>query len=88
MHLQKAYFGYLFGCDRPDSQSSTFEKWPRPLFTGFYSWRFIGISFPFSFFFFPYLQQFHLGSLHMHIPYLVSLAPVISLCLRPSRKRT
>ena len=47
------------------------------LFIGFYNWLFNLGGFFFFFFLsllFSYLQQFHLGSLHMHIPYLVYLA--------------
>lgn len=42
------------------------------LFIGFYQWQFT--YFVFLSLLFSYLQQFHLGSLHMHIPYLVYLA--------------
>lgn len=45
------------------------------LFIGFYKWQFTLFCFSLLFsLLFSYLQQFHLGSLHMHIPYLVYLA--------------
>lgn len=46
------------------------------LFIGFYNWSSNQVFFLLFFLslLFSYLQQFHLGSLHMHLPYLVYLA--------------